>query len=318
MIPSNLRIVLNKLGDLEEYCSLPHAQKLQKAQELTDSTKLWEIYFSGCVLDPARALIEAELEAAPNSREIHSRAKSPIKLILKPIISSGQYGLQGQVTSLLLQNYGSLHASLLVGGAIVVEWGPSGVVIPSMKPISSTSASLPHSSARNGAGSAVSPPLSPSDIIEHEFEATIYKKEHVDKIISIVIQYNKSYIFDPIKRNCQTFISDILNKLQYPQHPRLEGNLGPYYDELIRIQKRPRMFTTHRDLDEHVQGYLEREVQHTAALEYLLMLYFKFHMVSLIECERPERWVCPHYDCLMPRLEARIDAKATLAYRLLH
>lgn len=289
-------------------------QKLERAEELIDPVKLWEIYFSGVVLDPARDHIEAGLDAELPLVQDNSGARFPIKLQMKPILSSGHYGLQGQITSLLLRNYGSLHASLLIGDAIVLEWNTSGLVIPAGKPILITGADSGAGSEDTGVSTSSS-----SDIIEHEFEATIAKKEIVDKIIKIVIQYNKLVLFDPVVRNCQKFVADVLKELNYPPPPpQLEGKLDPYYEELKKSQKKNhKIFMTHTELDAHVHECLGRDLP-TTTMEYLLLLYFRFHMTSLTECEKPERWSCEHHDCLMPRLEQRIDLKDTLAYRLLH
>lgn len=306
---SCLTSVLKKLDGMEEFGSLTKTQKLQRAEELINPSELWKVYFSGSVLDSARDCIEAGLDAELHPVDVSSGSKFHLKLQLKPIVYSGHYGLQGQVTSLLLRNYGSLHASLLVGDAIVLEWNTSGLVIPTGKPI-------PSVVRPTGVKTLLS---SPNDVIEHEFEATIAKKELVDKIISFIVQYNTMCFFDPIMRNCQTFVSDVLKKLDYPPHPKLEGNLVPYYDQLKKSQKKKvKEFHTHAELDAHVQDCLERDLP-TATLEYLLVLYFRFHMISLTECERPDRWSCEHDNCrLMPRLEQRINITDTLAYQLLH
>lgn len=314
-MPSHLVSVLKKLDSMEEFHRLPKAQKLERAQELTDSTKLWRLYFSGVVLDPARDHIEAGIGVGIYPGEASSGARVPIKLLLQPIVGSGQYGLQGQVTSMLLRNYGSLHASLVVGDAVVLEWNTASLVIPTGKPIPCTSA--PDSSAENEASGVPYPVSFSNDILEQEFEATIAKKVHVDKIINVLVKYNKSNFFHPIIRNCQKFIADILNELDYPLHQKLVGNLIPYYEKLKKSQKKSKTFDTHAELDDAVRDCLQRDMP-TATMEYLLVRYFLFHMTSLTDCERPERWSCEHRDCLMPRLEQRINLEDTLAYQQLH
>ena len=315
---SQLISVLKKFDRMDDFRNLPKTEKLERAQELTDSTMLWRLYFSGLVLDPARDHVEAGLDTGFHPREVCSGASFRIKVLMKPIVGSGQYGLQGQVTSRLLRNYGCLHASMQVGNAIVLEWDTSSLIIPTWKPISSTNTTQSKSNARSGANGVQCASLSPNDVIEHEFEAAIAKKAQVDKIISVVIKYNKFIFFDPINRNCQKFVADVLKELDYPLHPKLVGNLVPYYDELKRCQnqRKPKTFETHAKLNDYVRDCLGHDMS-TMTMEYLLVLFFMFHMTSLTECEQPERWSCQHQDCLMPRLEQRIDPKDTLAYRLL-
>ena len=307
--------VLKKLEAVEEYRTLSRAERQQKADLLTSPAKIWEIYFSGAVLDPARDEIEAGLQAAqPLLMESRSRGKVTVKVEMEPVINSGNYGLQGQVTSLLLRNYGSLHASLLVADAVLLEWNAASLVIPTGKPIIEAQAD----SAGRVEPMDMLDSSTMSTIIEQEFEATVAKKAFVDRIIEVVTRYNKLWEYDPIQRNCQAFVADVLKELKYKLPQGLEGNLAPYYKQLKESQaKKCKTLSSHAELDTYVQECLERELQ-TQTMEYLLVQYFRFHVTSLASCANPKRWACSHPDCLMHRLEQRINRTDTLAHQLLH
>jgi len=308
--------VLKKVESAAEFQSLSRLEKNEKALELTSPSKIWEIYFSGCVLDPARDEIEAGLDSGtPPQSGNTKKGKVSIKLEMQPIISSGNYGLQGQVSSLLLRNYGSLHASLLVADAVVLEWNTAGLVVPGGKPIMESRAN-PAGGAEGAADAMVADQM--SVVIEEEFEAALAKKTYVDRIIGVIVKFNKFHEYDPIMRNCQTFVADVFKELKFNVPAALEGKLGQYYKQLKDSQaKKCRKVSTHEELDVYVQECLERELP-MQTMEYLLFLYFRFHITSLASSANPRRWSCERPDCLRPRLEQRINKTETLANQILH
>ncbi len=303
--------VLKKVESAAEFASLSRTERNQKADELTSSAKIWDIHMSGAVLDPAKDEIEAGLGVVTTHSKDGktTRGRVTVKVEMQPILNSGNYGLQGQVTSLLLRNYGSLHTSILVADAVLLEWNSSSLVIPSGKPIM-----VPP--AATGAASAVDT-TTMCTIIEQEFEAVLAKKAYVDKIINIVVKYNKIFVFDPILRNCQKFVADVLTELKCKIPESLEGKLVPYYNQLKELQgKKCKTLGTHEELDTYVQENIERPLT-VQAMEYLLVQYFRFHVTSLVSCDNPKRWYCEHPGCLMHRLEQRINMRETLAYQML-
>ena len=310
--------VLRKVEAAAEFQSLSRLQKNDKALELASPSKVWEIYFSACVLDPARDEIEAGLDSGSLLKsENTKKGRVTVKLEMQPIISSGNYGLQGQVTSLLLRNYGSLHASILVADTVVLEWNTAGLVVPGGKPIIDSAGD---DGGANPAGEGAAGAMDADElsvVVEEEFEATVAKKTYVDRIIAVIVKYNKFCEYDPILRNCQAFIADVFKELKLKVPTALEGRLGQYYKQLKESQaKKCKKVSTHEELDAYVEGCLERELP-AQTMEYLLVLYFRFHIVSLTSSTNPKRWSCERRDCLLHRLEQRINKAETLAFQML-
>lgn len=328
--PSYFNEVVKKLRSIEHLQGLSEEDIEVRVEDLTDGEKLWAVHFSGIVLDPARENIEKNLdgvvEGEPNGRSHGAGLR--IKLQCRKVRGGSQYGVQS-FTSLLVKYYGPIHASILVGRAIVLEWGTCGLVIPTGKPLEPASESTPSSvsgsvaskasvaTATNGGGPCLEQqPTTPEEDILHEFETTIAKKEQVDKLMAVIVKYNRNYFYHPILRNCQKFVADCLTALGRPIPRNLEGGLGNYVKEVKKGRKRKFDFESHADLDEYVGRFLESGKATLLESEYLLTQYFLFHVTSMTECGRPERWVCGMKDCQMPRLERSIDLKNTIAYRV--
>lgn len=330
MRPSYFRDVTKKLRSVERLRSLSEEEVEGMVEELTEEERLWSVYFSGMVLDPAREHIERKLDGeegnvSPGDDKSH-KAGVLIKLQCKKVCGSGQYGVQS-FTSSLLKHYGPIHASVLVGGVIVLEWETSGLVIPTGKtlPLASESVRSAHAlesvASKVSTGTEGSIPLpeqhvTPEEEILQEFETTLAKKEVIDKLVGVIVKYNKSYLYHPIFRNCQKFVSDCLVALGRHIPPKLEGELGDYMKEVKKGRKRRMDFESHADLDMYVGGVLESAKTSLLEKEYLLTQYFLFHVTSMTECEKLERWMCRVEGCRMAHLEQSVDFKSTIAYRM--
>lgn len=312
--PSYIADVVKKLRSFEDYQSLSEEAISEKAAELTDPEKLWSVYFSGIALDPSREHIERNVEEGSLSDDgaatAHNppTAKIPIKLRMKPVHSAGQYGLLSY-TSLLLKHYGSLHASFLLDDKIVLAWSTNGLIIPTGKPI--------ESAPRAGASSRTEQYHATEEQVQYSFDIASARKQLIDKLISIIVRYNKNYLYHPIFRSCQKFVADSVVALGYPVHSQLEGKLGDYYKEVKKGRKHKAEFDSHAKLDEYVGRVLESGGTTIPETEYLLSQYFLFHVTSMTELEKPEKWVCEvHGGCLMSRLEQTVDLKETTAYHM--
>lgn len=320
--PAYFHDVMKKLRCVERLRGIPEGEIERMAEELTEEEKLWSVYFSGMVLDPARDCIGRKLdgEVEAESQGASHGAGVSIKLQCRRTRGGSRYGVQSY-TSLLLKHYGPIHASLLVGGSIVLNWETSGLVIPSGEALPSASALVSvHSTARSmvpvDPEGSTPHPTTPEEEILHEFEATLVRKELVDKLIGVVAQYNRAYLYHPVLRNCQKFLADCLAAVGRPIRSGLEGELGDYIKEVKRGRKRRVDFESHADLDMYVGGALESPKTTSLEREYLLAQYFLFHVTSMTECENPERWTCGVKDCRMPHLEKTVDLNNTIAYHM--
>lgn len=315
--PSFIGDVVEKLRKIEDCQGLSEEQMEERAAELTDPEKLWTVYFSGIALDPSREHIERNLEDGANSTggaavgNPPPSARIPMKLRMVPI-HVGQYGVLSY-TSLLLEHYGSLHASMILDGRIVLSWSASGLVVPTNQPIGNAPGP---SSSKKQSEEAVHFRTTEEEV-QFSFAMATAKKELVDKLIEVVVRYNKSYYYHPIFRNCQKFVADSVTALGYPVHPKLEGKLGDYFKQVKKGRKTKSEFQSHTELDKYVVKVLETGGVSLAETEYLLSQYFVFHVMSMTESERPEKWVCQvGGGCGMPQLEQTVDLKQTLAHNM--
>lgn len=322
--PAYLKEVVKKLKTLPEFAELREDRLTERAEELTDPEKLWSVHLSGLVLDPARDRIGKTLSGEGGGEIPHGVG---IKLKFVPVRASGyyQYGTS-PLTSLLLERYGPIRASILVAGAIVLEWNTSGLVIPVGVPIpasesirdsSKCSKSVASSSAASSnANAEVSVTATAEEVISYEFESASAEKEKLYKLIDIVVRYNRNYLYHPIFRNCQKFAADCLVALGYPIHLKLVGKLGDYFTEVKKSRKRKIDYVSHADLDRHIGELLDSNAAVPEDAEYLLCQYFMFHVMSLTESDRLGRWVCEVPDCRKAQLELRVDLKTTVAFRM--
>ena len=307
--------VIKKLKTLQDSQGLSEEALSERAAELTDPEKLWSVYFSGIALDPAREHIERKLEAEEGATSDGAAAQGlptariPVKLRMKPVQDAGQYGMLSY-TSLLLKHYGPIHASVLVDDKIVLLWNTSGLVIPTGKPIEASSDpdALPGTEEY----------CITEEELQCSFDSAVARKDILDKLIAVIVRYNKTYLYHSIFRSCQKFVADSVVALGYPVHPKLVGQLGDYFKEVKKTRKHKIGFETHAMLDDYVGRALESSGGGVVPdAEYLLSEYFQFHVTSMTESERPEKWVCEEKGgCCMSHLEQTVDLKQTVAYRM--
>lgn len=320
--PAYVKEAVKKLKTMPGFADLGEDELTGRAEELTDPGKLWSVHLSGLVLDPARDRIGEALSGDDGDGVPKAVG---IKLQFVPVRASGyyQYGTS-PLTSLLMEQYGPIRASILVGGgAVVLEWNTSGLVIPAGAPIpapqsardSSKCTSVSNSkSIASAASSGANPATSTAEeVISYEFESATAEKERLDKLIDIVVRYNRNYLYHPILRNCQKFAADCLVALGYPIHPKLAGRLGDYFAQVKKTRKRKIDFFAHEDLDKHIGEFVDSIPEDA---EYLLTQYFMFHVTSLTESDRLGRWVCEVPGCRKAQLELRVDLRTTVAYRM--
>ena len=316
-------------------------QRLQMAQSLTDPVLLWSNYFSGmldnCVDAVEHNLEEGELEFRSSLEEEHGKKRMehrvssacalPIKLILTPLHRGGR--AVKKFASLLEMQFGPLHASLRVG-QVILEWNDSNLVTPyhcdhaerlvqvSLESYSKWTESVrqQHSDFKR-----TTEELDFSGEVEQIFVIASKKKEMIDKLIEVVVKYNRYYFYNLIDRNCQHFVMDCLDALEVKFPKELNGGLRDYFNKLVkgRSPSIPKMFKTHAHLDDYVKEQsLETMSQHD--LEYLLALYFRFHLESKekIKNDRKqyEEWVCPERFCHMDEVEMHVDQSTLLIHRI--
>ncbi len=315
ILPSYIGEVISKLKKIPDYQNLTKDEFSLKASELTDSDKIWSIYFSAVVLDPVRESIKRKIEGETIASK--STKKIPVRLRLESAQDLTQL-VKNPLTSLLLKNLGPYQASIIVCNEVLLHWTVSSVIIPTGVPIPPP-VSIAKPPGKSGTTSQVHQEdevATVEDEIEIEFEHSASLKEHLDKLIGVIVRYNKNYIYHPISRNGQKFLSDALQALNYPVSPQLEKQkLIEYYSELKKKINKP-IFESHAQLDEYVSQCLQSHGIKPLEMEHLIGQYFKFHVSSLSISNKPKRWVCEERGCQLSQLEQRIELKDTIAYRI--
>ena len=315
------------------------------ARKLIDPALMWEEYFSGVIIDDATDVVEACVDEKKHdfthSQEVTQAVARgednfatvchfPMKLIFTRL-NRGR-GIANTFASLLDFQFGPLHAALQVGD-VVLEWNDSSLVIPYFceheDKVMEVSVQK-HSKWVERTGRHYSEIKKATDELDYEgqieqiYIVTSEKKQLIDALIEVIINYNKRNWYDVFSRNCQHFVIDALRALEVEVPAAFTGDLKGYFQALVkgRTPSIPKKFATHGDLDAYViqlqEGNgIERVSQHD--LEFLLALYFQFHLKSkkLLGKDHTalEQWKCEVEKCQMDQIERFIKKESALLHK---
>ena len=319
-------------------------KKISLAKRLTEPSLLWSNHFSGVIDDAMDAVVESTEENEEDyshSEEINEAitrgehrfanvCRFPLKLILTPLKRG--CGLASAFSSLLSAQFGPLHAALQVGN-VVLEWNDSSLVIPhnckyedqvmevDMQPHSKW---VEHTSKHHSTIEEATKKLDFAEQIDQIYIVTSEKKQLIDALIDVIIKYNKRYYYHLFSRNCQHFVSDALKALEVEEPTAFTGGLKGYFTELVKgcTPSIPKEFETHQDLDKYVVQMQEgnriaQMPQHD--LEFLLTLYFRFHLEHKKKLERDDKvsrqWKCQERNCQMSEIERLIIMESLLVHK---
>ena len=325
--------------DMSQARELGEKQKTELAKALIDPTQLWECYFSGIIDDSANAVEEnvEEVKVVPtHSREVVQAQKRgehrfagvchfPLKLIFTPLKQGRR--IANTFASILEMQFGPLHAALQVG-SVILEWDDSSLVTPylcsyedqvmqvDMQPYSEWAkyTGKHHTNIKKALEG-----LDYGQQIELIYMVSSEKKRLIDALIDVIVHYNKFYYYNLFDRNCQHFVCDALEALEMELPREFMGGLGDYYKALIKgkTPSVPSQFKTHSDLDLYVMqkkedGFFSGMPQHD--LEYLLALYFRFHLESKTKLKGDQKaldeWRCTEELCQAKVVEGRIELQS--------
>lgn len=194
------------------------------------------------------------------------------------------------IESILLDEYGPLHAYLVVGN-LILEWDWTSLIIPHGKPIKER----PEAGVIQDVAEARCQPM----------KVALLKNE----VLARAAKYNKMYYFHVIRRNSHDFVCDILKMMNSPPPQQLENKLKKYMDflESSKSDGIPVEFQTHSILDQYVVGHMHNFSD--IDKEYIILHYFMFHFVNRQRTGNQWRWECTEPDCKMAILKATIDTK---------
>ncbi len=272
-------------------------QVVTKFQKIPEYKELSSIQLSELVnrLSTAEGLIsyfDLSQDAEGASAEVDTL---PVELVLKYLLAKPD----GIIESTLLEEYGPLHANIVIGDQIL-EWNWKSVVIPHGKPMQDVTGVHPHPMAGDAFG-------------VRECELPCVKTELLKaKVLAEVANYNKRCYYDTIRRNSHDFVCSTLSSMNLDKPPQLNSKIKDYYGTLVEKKRDfiPTEFNTHDDLDGFVANNMTR--LNNIEKEYLIFHYFILHLNAIMQDENPLKWACQEPNCKIVFLEQDIPEKLIL------
>ena len=256
-------------------------------------------------------------------RRLDGASNLPVKLYLRTL--EGQSQFSRSFASIFAKKYGALHAALQVGD-IIVEWDNSSLVIPTRRdfadPIFRGDMSKHTTVSMHAA--QLAPQM--TDAVKHMkynesidllFDVSVSRKKMIDNLISMICKYNKHLYYHMLRRNCQTFVTDAMAAMGIKDIPKFSGRLKEYFTEVKKGKEKsiPDEFRSHEQLDCYVMDIKKKDTLTAHDKEYLLCLYFQFHLQAMrADKNEPEEVVmrCPVASCQMGTLERMIDGQPVI------
>ncbi len=322
--------------DMDENELSTWVEKLTVQEQLDlKFSHLYEIYdVVDRVVDEAAAQPQDEFHTSLELETTRTRARKrlehvaqlPVYLYLTDLQSYGESGavsraagtrLAATLTTLLDFEYGAHHAALMIGD-VVLEWDDSSVVVPRHKdvqPVFRANLQRHHShwlsrvsQAQMDMTTATAQHGSYGEQIKFMVDLNTEKKTLIDKLIEVIIQYNKYRYYHVFSRNCQHFVLDAMEALGLTEPPTFMGRMREYYETLRRGRRSelPNEFPSHENLDDYIMKNLQS--LRPDDLEYFLCQYYGFHHKAVQEQgqDKPSESHCPIRTCQMKKLDERI------------
>jgi len=150
--------------------------------------------------------------------------------------------------------------------------------------------------------------VSGDDLTEY-VELSVSKMLLMDKLVSLIVEYNKRYYYNSITRNCQTFVTDVLQSFGVWENFHFGGKLEEYLENLNK--GRQEAYKSHKSVNDRVKYLLvSGEINDTTYDEarYLRSLYTIFHLeeASLAPPSNSGPPICSDPNCLLAELEKKI------------
>ncbi len=299
---------------------------------LSEAARLEDIDQTSIELNRARSRAESRLNHV---------ARLPVYLYLIELQDSGKRAaavraavgtsLGATLATMLDVEFGAHHAALVIGD-VVIEWDESSLVAPTQRellPVFRANMQRHHSHWLSCVKEAhtkmfatvTAETVSYGEQIDSMVDLNEMKKALIDRLIDVIITYNKYHYYHPFLRNCQHFVLDALKALGITEPPTFTGRMEEYYKALCKSRRPglPKEFTTHEDLDSYIKK--NHQSLQLDDLEYFLCRYYRFHRseaatkeASTEEVERRaealtkegDRAQCSRPTCQMRALDERI------------
>ena len=299
--------VTSKLKSCREYRHESDSQLAMISEVLSEHEKLREKYFSALVEGISKpAILESSGEYFPErkamEKSIDRVSEFSVKLVVRPNPDRVQ-----RFTTLLDQHVHSL-ASLQVGD-VFLKWEGEGLVLPSFldtKPrlkcdLNSENQWKVFVAQKQPAISSAVEELDQAKQVDVIVDLTTKKDHLLTDLIAVVAKYNRNKTHDNRRCNNYHFISEALKALEVKCPDYLNKSLRQYLKGLKKRKDSsiPSTFDSHAELDAHVMHRADVELLGAADVEYLLGVYFQFHLMDWSAGGGGRRWSCRCSSCVM-------------------
>jgi len=259
-----------------------------------------------------------KIDQIESAQRVDEVAKFEVKLMLRYVDSRVQPEIVGRVAAALNMEYGPLHSYLLINDHIMVEWCDNSVIMPRIvnpeedcvKLASAVVQDIPKGKCN------MTRPYRIEEETDLVFQAAEQKLKLVKKLATVIARYNNTHTYDPIIRNCQKFVSDVLHELGCKDKPRFSEGMQKYFKYLRENGKVLVEFESHDELDRYVEDNSSN--LSTQNVEYLLTQYFLFHHRAFVQADMPKLWQCPSPQCMADFLEIKIKEETLVMSQFLH
>ena len=324
--PAYLVDVVGKLRKLGEYKSKTDEELRQRAKQLTDVDELQADFShltSGAFEQFADEIADESGISPVHSMELERAQSRAMRRLDVPAVRLYLFELRTPVSrffskfsKLFAFKYGPLHAAIQVGD-MMLQWGTDSLVIPDKYDPADqlfqtdvkerTCVAQVAAEVRPQAMQAIQDSNSQKQI-DLQFDLTVGVEDMLNKIKKVVVQYNRYRYYNVVMCNCQTFVNDVMKAIGVKNIPQnLTGKLKEYFEKLTKEKSKfiPVDISTHEELDEFVKSIeLSTTSQHDK--EYLLCLYFQFHLEAM-KTDKDPYGDCQVKGCFMPAIELNLQ-----------
>ena len=257
--------------------------------------------------------LEFEAQHERMKQDTTKAVQLPVKLSLQKLRNVPTPSVAYSFAALLKFEYGPLHSAVIVGN-VLIEWGREGIVEPRpcdhmVSEFQANCASLGEWSGRvkdiQTEMSLANRQRNTEKKIDILCKSLEEKGKMIDKLVDVIIDYNRNKQYHVFKCNCQDFARDALAALGIKKPVEFSGKLQKRFMELKKGKiKVEAQLETHENLDAYVEREKDELSRHD--LEYLQCLYFNFHLPAIEKSYNPEAWVCDIPTCRSAELDTLI------------
>lgn len=150
--------------------------------------------------------------------------------------------------------------------------------------------------------------LSTDEDLTEYVQLSLSKVLLVEKLVDLIVKYNKNYYYHSITRNSQTFVVEVLQSFGVWENFNLGRKLKEYANNITKGKKE--VYKSHKGLNDRVKYLIvSKEIEETTYDEarYLRSLYTIFHLEEASMSAQSSTTVCSHSDCHLQDIERHLN-----------